>query len=423
MLNLNNGSVGLIGYGVSNKALCKYLMGKGIYPTVHAPTSCSIPKGMSCVFGEGYLDNLEETVFRSPGVHPGKIGKKSYTEVEYGFDLIDTFKVGITGSDGKTTTSTLVYLMLMRGGKNTFLAGNIGKPVIEIAPLVRAEDFLVCELSSFQLYGFEPCLDVGVITNISENHLDWHADMDDYINAKKNILAKSKRRVLNFDCPIVKEMAKDCTTYFSLRDCSSYLGNGHDFVHVVGGAVYYNEALLFFVKDVCLKGEFNLQNILCATAVAYPIVGKEAVERVAREFCGVENRMEQVCQIDGVTYICSAIDTTPERTRKTLSAFDISKVVPILGGSHKGLSYDCLGDVLQNAKAVILCGANSEMIRKSLNRQAIKVNTLEEAVNVAKGLCDHGDFVILTPASASFDMFENYKEKAKCFKNVVRGLR
>ena len=423
MVDLKNKSVGLIGYGTSNQAMCAHLLKKGIMPTVRDKDACCVPSGLKTVFGGDYLLAGEDIVFRSPGVRPDKICTRGqvFTEASYGLDLCNAYKIGVTGSDGKTTTSTLIYRMLCVGNKNAFLGGNIGKPIVSIADRLAQGDFLVAELSSFQLMDMEPCLDVAAVTNITENHLDWHTHMGEYVGAKAHILKNAKRRVLNYDDPLVRSLAK-ADVYFSLNDRRKMLGKC-DFVHIVNGQVCYNDTPLFPVSDICLKGQFNVQNVLCALGCTYNLVDKKALWRVAREFCGVENRMESVLTLGGVEFVCSAIDSTPSRTVKTLSAFDLSRTVCILGGYDKNLSYECLRAPLSQAKGVVLCGENRDKIAACVNRRVTIVNTLEEAVAAAYGIATDGDTVILTPASASFDMFKNYREKASAFKRAVNRMQ
>ena len=423
MLDIKEKSVSLIGYGISNKALCKYLIKQGCKPVIRCADTVDVPKGAFGAFGENYLDTKEDVVFRSPSVRPDKIrgDGQVLTEADLALNLCRGFKIGISGSDGKTTTTTLVHQMLREGGKSAFIGGNIGFPLIKYVPLVKESDYLVAELSSFQLMDMTARLHIGAVTSISENHLDWHAHMDEYICAKSKITKNASLAVLNYDDPIVKNLPAQQVTYFSTQNLS-HLVERHNVFHIVGGEICYNEIPLFPVKDICLKGSFNIQNVLCAVACTYGIVGKDACHRVAKRFCGVEGRMEEVGTVKGVKFICSAIDSTPTRTDKTLSAFDKSRVVCILGGYDKNLSYDLLSQTLQDVKGVVLCGENSEKIEKSINRHAVRVNTLEEAVTVAYKISSPGDFVILSPASASFDMFKNYHEKASCFKNAVRGI-
>lgn len=423
MLDLNNKSIALIGYGESNRALGKYLTEKGASFTVRCPKKCDLPVGQPAVFGEGYLDTCEDIIFRSPGVRPDLFKKRVYTEIGFALELTRAFKIGVSGSDGKTTTSTLIYRMLSAGGKSAFLGGNIGFPFIEICERLSPSDFMVAELSSFQLMDNEPYLHIAAVTNVSENHLDWHKNMDEYVCAKRNIVKNASVAVLNYDDPIVRDFANDLPSvkriYFSLDDQSSAVGGDDSFVYVFDGYIYFDAERLFPVSEICLRGAFNLKNILCAIGCVYPIVGKESCERVGREFCGVGGRQEIVCQKNGITYVNSAIDTTPTRTENTLSAFPLDRVVAILGGYDKNLDYSSLGEATRNLKAMVLCGENKEKIGAAVKCRTVKVNNLCEAVNVSSAIAQRGDFVILTPASASFDMFENYKEKGKFFEKCI----
>ena len=424
MLDIKDKSVALIGYGKSNKAVLRYLMKKGIYPVVHSRELCELPQQISASFGDGYLNTWEDVIFRSPSVRPDKIKGTGevHTEISFALELSKGFKIGITGSDGKTTTSTLIYRMLTKGGENAYLCGNIGAPLIGNAELTRDEDFIVAELSSFQLYDASPSLDVCAITSISQNHLDWHRDMDEYVAAKKNILKNSRLRVLNYDNELLRSFARQGDTCFSLENRSVELCHGVNLIHIVNGVICYNEKELFPLSEIALRGEFNIQNIMCAVGCVYGVVDLQSIRSVAREFCGVDNRMQHVGTACGVEFISSAIDSTPARTEKTLSAFPGERVICILGGYDKNLSYDCLRHALKDVKGVILCGENKDKILASIKRKAVVVNTLKEAVLSAYSMAKAGDFVILSPASASFDMFKNYIEKADCFKEVVRGL-
>lgn len=426
MLDLHGKSVALIGYGVSNRALGEYLTKRGIDFVVRCPTECDLPKGQRAVFGSGYLDACEDVVFRSPGVHPRLIGRRAYTEVGYGLELCRGFKIAVTGSDGKTTTSTLIHRMLLAGGKSAFLGGNIGCPIVELGSGLTEGDFLVTELSSFQLMDMTPHLDIGAVTNVSQNHLDWHENMDEYISAKENIVKNASLGVLNYDDGAVREFGCRCNgqkkIYFSLENLDFLVGTGNSYAYVAQGQVCFDGVRLFPVADICLRGDFNLQNILCAVGCAYPLVGKDACHAVAREFCGARGRQEVVCQKNGVTYVCSAIDTTPTRTKNTLSAFPKNRTVAILGGYDKNLDYTCLKEATRDLKAAVLCGENREKIRGVAMCPIYDAHTLEGAVTLCAKIATAGDFVILTPASASFDMFKNYREKEECFVAAVSSL-
>ena len=233
MLDIKSGDISLIGYGISNRALCNYFLKKGISLTVRCPQECELPEGVKGIFGNEYLNVTEKTVFRSPGVRPNLINGECeiYTEIGYALEKAPSFKIGVTGSDGKTTTSTLIYRMLMCGGKNAFLCGNVGSALIGIADKIGKGDYVVAELSSFQLFDCAPFLDVAAVTNITENHLDWHKDISEYISAKKNIVKNAKCAVLNYDDPVVRNFECKNKVYFSLRDCTDKLNSCFDFAH------------------------------------------------------------------------------------------------------------------------------------------------------------------------------------------------
>ena len=239
MLDVRGKRVALIGYGVSNKALCDYLIQEGATPVIRCAQPVDVPDGAVGAFGNDYLDTKEEIVFRSPSVRPDRIvGDYVTTEADYALGLCNGCKIGISGSDGKTTTTTLVHQMLCQGGKTAFLGGNIGFPLIKYVPLARQGDYLVAELSSFQLMDLTATLDIGAVTNISENHLDWHTDMDEYILAKSRLLKNSRLAVLNYDDPAVRDLPAERAVYFSLQDLSCLVGK-LDVFHIVGGKICF----------------------------------------------------------------------------------------------------------------------------------------------------------------------------------------
>lgn len=421
MLDLKGKSISLIGFGESNKALYRFFTKKGIKVLIRSKEDCSLPSGQGGVFGDGYLDTDEDIIFRSPGVHPRLIKGKStvYTEVGFGLERARCKKIAVTGSDGKTTTATLIHQMLNRGGKNALLGGNIGKPIVEFSASLSRDDYLVTELSSFQLMDMCPYLDVAVVTNVSQNHLDWHADMDEYICAKRNITKNATLAVLNYDDLIVRDFECKKKIYFSLENQLDRVNDGWDFVHLADGKILYNKTEILPLSQVRLSGEYNLRNVMSAIGATYGIIDRDKAALVAKEFCGVGGRSEEICKIDGVTYVNSPIDTTPSRTKSTLSAYPLNRVVAILGGYDKNLDYECLKTELSQLKALVLCGENKEKIRRVASCHTICVNTLDEGVSACRGLATDGDYVVLTPASASFDMFKNYKEKGRAFERAV----
>ena len=411
-------SVGLVGFGVSSKALFDYFS-KGDYNIfVHLEREEKLPKGATCVFGSDYLTCNEDLVFRSPSVRPDRI-RSAVTpicESTYALSLLDSGKIGITGSDGKTTTSTLVSLLLQEYGKSTFLGGNIGVPII--SAINKMYEYYVCELSSFQLMDPSPTLDVAIITSITENHLDYHTDMNEYITAKKSILQNAKRCVLPYDSQLIRSFAGGKNvTFVSLNDISHVKS---DKIYIKDGYVFKNDTQLLDVSRVLLRGKFNLLNLMLAIG-AMPYIDDEPIQRVAYSFCGVPHRMELVREIDGISFYNSSIDTTPSRTLATLSAFDREKTIIILGGYDKNLSYHCLKEGLENIKCAILLGESKSKIAPYIKRP-IFVNNLNEAVAYAYKIARDGDTVLLSPACASFDMYSSYIERGEHFKKAVSLL-
>ena len=423
---LKNKSVSLIGFGKSNQALYSYLKKKGIDPIIRVPTECNLPQNAKAVVGGDYLDAQEDFVFRSPVVRPDKINTNGriYTEIGYFLENTSAIKIGITGSDGKTTTSSLIYEMLRAQGLNAHLGGNIGTPLIDKLDTLRESDLCVVELSSFQLFDIKPRLDIGIITNISQNHLDWHLDMNEYVSAKKNILTNAEQVVLPYGLFPKKHLKDKKTTYFSLDNLEPYMEKGASYVYLKDDYIYRNGKPLMRASELSLRGRFNLLNFLCATSACFDYVSVDTLQLVAREFKGVECRMQTVCTRDGITFIDSSIDSTPTRTLATLSALEAGRVVIILGGYDKGLDYSVLKDALLKTRAVVLCGENKEKILPHIreHKRIIITSTLKEATQSAIYCATDGDCVVLSPASASFDMFENYKARSRAYRQAINEI-
>ncbi len=423
---LNGARVCLLGYGVSNKAMCQYLIKKEIFPSVRNKEKIPLPQGVTGIFGNGYLNADEDIVFRSPGIRGEEISKTSrvYTEATFALEEINAHKIGITGSDGKTTTTTLIYKMLSAEGHIAHACGNIGTPIISLADKVTPDDFLACELSSFQLFDNEPAIDTAVITSISENHLDWHASLAEYLYSKRNILKRARCAVINYDMEYRELFTHHTTTYFSTRQIPRAFSPRESLVYIKDGYIYYNEKRLFPKSEIKLKGEYNLSNALASIGAVYPYVSIKKMREVLSTFDGVEHRSQEISQLGGVTFVDSSVDSSPSRTQKTLSCYPLEKSIVIMGGYDKSLSYECLEGATRGAKLIILMGANREKIRKCITgaKRVILVNNIFEATTLAYKNSIAGDFIILSPASASFDMFKNYIERAEKFKEAIRGL-
>ena len=315
--------------------------------------------------------------------------------------------------------------MLLADGKSARLCGNIGTPAIVGATETKEDTYTVFEMSSFQLFDMRPTLDCAVITGISENHLDWHTDIGEYIGAKENILANASRSVLLYDKTLLEMSARHKSEYsfFALSDFEAPRGAHKSCIK--DGFVLFDGMRVLEIDKIKLKGKFNLLNIQCALCALYGTVDLDAVSEVAYTFSGVEGRMSVIGTFGGVTVIDSSIDSTPSRTAATLSALDKSRCVVLLGGYDKGLSYEALSDAVRGVKGVVICGANSQKIYEAVRGvvRAHITNNFECAVSEACDACESGDILLLSPASASFDMFENYRQRASEFARIVRGYK
>lgn len=424
-------SLSLVGYGVSNQALASYFINNGVSFLVRTPERVDTPCGVVNVYGGDYLDSHEDIVFRSPALRPEKIKTDGIitTEIKYALSKAHGIKIGVTGSDGKTTVSTLISEILKNSGKETLLCGNIGIPLIDKIHFTSDKTHIVCELSSFQLLDHYPYLDTAVITNITENHLDWHLSFDEYIEAKLGIVKNASRIILDTDNEYLRRTISDISADKRLV-CVSFdkpyaKKENSDCVYIENGYICYNEERLLSTERIRLSGSFNIKNYALAIAAAYPYAHKAGIERTADEFCGVKSRMELVCERNGVRFYDSSIDSTPSRTKSTLESFDKAKTALILGGYDKNLDYSLLSAAVDGMKCVVLCGENSPKIYDAIKSSKTKIfveEIFDNAVKRAYSLCVSGDSVLLSPASASFDMFANYKERSNAFSRIVRKL-
>lgn len=426
-----DGRVALIGYGVSNKAVYEFLKSYGCDFVIRSKDPVSDHNGIRCIVGDGYLDTEEEIVFRSPSCMPWRIRGKGavFSEASFSLPLLSCRKIGVTGSDGKTTVSTLINAFLREGGISSYMGGNNGYPLIKYLGSIRKKDTLVCELSSFQLVDMTPMLDTAVITGITENHLDIHCSMEEYARSKANALVNCKCAVINADNAYADFFIKNATgcgkTVLATIDESKVAyGDTATYVYPKNGYIYHGEEALFPVSCIHLMGNFNILNVCMAVGAVYPTVSADCIRRALDRFYGVPSRMEFTAIKNGISFYDSSIDSTPARTVATLSAFERKKTLVLLGGYDKNLSYDSLREGLAGIKCAIISGANSEKIYRSL-KGVCKIALcadLKESIKTAYRIAEEGDSVILSPASASFDAFENYKERSEKFKETVRGL-
>ncbi len=400
--------------------------------------------GAELKLGEGYLDNLEvDIIFRTPGMNfhlpelerARKRGIAVTSEMEVFFDLCPATIFAVTGSDGKTTTTTLIAKMLEAEGKRVFVGGNIGTPLLPEIENITADDFVVAELSSFQLISMRKSPDVAVVTNVAPNHLDVHKDMDEYVEAKKNILLHQNafsRTILNRDNDITESFRKDVRGQSLGFSMSRRLNNGAwlDQDGVLHMAYRGIDVPVVDRKEIRVLGDHNVENYLTAIAAVWGYVGVDNICKVAREFGGVEHRIEFVREVNGVKYYNDSIASSPTRTIAGLKAFD-QKVMLIAGGYDKHIPFEpMMPYVVEKVKTLYLCGDTADKIEQCLRDYAgyngspeiVRVKDIAEAVAQAHKNAVQGDIVTLSPACASFDAYPNFVCRGNHFKQLVNEL-
>ena len=443
--------VSVVGIGVSNVPLIKFLLEAGAKVTAHDKRDAerlgeSYIKlkvlGAEFVLGDDYLDGIPtdtEVIFKTPGLRPDAVqlcaaverGASLTSEMELFFELCPCPIIAVTGSDGKTTTTSLVGEMLKAEGYTCHIGGNIGKPLLAEVENMTKADMAVVELSSFQLFSMKHSADVAVVTNVTPNHLDWHKDFDEYKNAKKNVFSNNKncRVILNFDNDVTKDFFDEAPNpmYFS-RQNSLETGvtlNDGDIVIRKNG----EEKRIISTADIKIPGLHNVENYMAAIGAVYPFVSRETIEKVAKNFGGVPHRIELVRTLDGVRYYNDSIASSPARTTAGLKSFD-KKVILIAGGYDKKIPFDEFGEVVNTyVKTLVLVGATSEKIenavRMAKNFDGLEIiceTEFELAVKSAKASATEGDIVLLSPACASFDLFDNFEVRGNTFKDIVNGF-
>ena len=397
--------------------------------------------------GKENLQHLKgfDIIFRSPSAMPFipeieeeiKRGAIVTSEIEMVLKLSPSKIIGVTGSDGKTTTTSLIYHIMKKGGYHCFLGGNIGTPLFTEIKNMRPEDVVVLELSSFQLMDMDISPMVSVITNVTPNHLNVHRSYEEYIDAKKNIFKSQNEKgivVLNYDNDITRNFAKEVkgkTIFFSSRE---KLDNGYIYDREDEMIKYCEDGVrrhIISKKDILLRGIHNYENICAALAATSSFVDFDLQIKAIKEFSGVEHRLEFVREINGAKWYNDSIGTSPTRTIAGLYAYD-ENIVLIAGGYDKHLDYEPIGKpIVEKVGALILLGATApkieEATRKALNQEGKVMpiyvcDTLEQAVNLARDKSKMGDVVLFSPASASFDLFKNFMERGEKFKELVNQL-
>ncbi|MBQ7737620.1 MAG: UDP-N-acetylmuramoyl-L-alanine--D-glutamate ligase [Oscillospiraceae bacterium] len=451
--SLKSKTVAVIGLGVSNKPLLELLLNAGCRVTVRdkqdrekmGPKADELEaRGCTLVLGDEYLSNLtEDVIFRTPGLLPtvpalreaAKRGSQLTSEMEAFFALCPGHIIAVTGSDGKTTTTTVISELLKAQGMRVFLGGNIGTPLLDRVSEMAVSDWIVLELSSFQLHSMACHPRIAVITNVSPNHLDVHDSYEDYQVSKKQIfLAQEKDDVLvlNADNAITASFAAESRGQVRFFSRQTRPENGF---YMEDGIIWRSEngtsERFLDADEIRIPGLHNAENFMAAFAAVDGIVSPENCRRVAREFAGVAHRLEKFRTLRGVTYCNDSIASSPTRTIAGLHALD-RKPILIAGGYDKHLPFDVLGDeICLHVKELFLTGFTAEKILAAVKASryydpsALPVHVIpsfRDAVLAASAAAKEGDMVLLSPACASFDMFKNFEERGNTFKSIVNEL-
>lgn len=450
---LNGKKIAVCGIGISNTPLIKSFLEKGARVIACdrrsaeqiGPLAKELEnEGAELKLGDDYLSDLEvDIIFRTPGmsfnlpelVSARKRGIAVTSEMEVFFDLCPATIFAVTGSDGKTTTTTLIAKMLEAEGKKVFVGGNIGKPLLPEIENITADDFVVAELSSFQLISMRKSPDVAVVTNVAPNHLDIHKDMDEYVEAKKNILLHQNafsRTVLNRDNEITesfRSFVRGQSLGFSMK---RRLNNGAwlDSKGILHMAYRGIDVPVLDRKDIAVIGDHNVANYLAAITAVWGYVGVDTINKVAKEFGGVAHRIELVRELNGVKFYNDSIASSPTRTIAGLKAFD-RKVFLIAGGYDKHIPFEPLMPYLvEKVKTLYLCGDTAQKIEDCLKNyegyngspEIVRTKDIKEATQLAYKAAKSGDIITLSPACASFDAFPNFAARGNYFKEVVNSL-
>lgn len=450
MDGLKGKQVAVIGLGVSNTPLVERLLDAGVHVLAcdkrrreefNGLIESLENRGLETALGPDYLEHLEgeDVIFRTPGLRPDmpqiaravERGAQLTSEMEAFIALCPCRIIAVTGSDGKTTTTTIIAGMLKAAGYRVFVGGNIGNPLLCRVDEIRPDDMVVLELSSFQLMTVKQSPSIAVVTNLAPNHLDVHRDMEEYVAAKRNIFAYQDacdKLVLNADNKITAGFAQEARGQVTLFSRKKTVENG---VYLKDGMVMYCGRPILPAEDIRIPGLHNLENYMAAIAVVEELVPDEVIRDFARTFGGVEHRIELVRELDGVSWYNDSIASSPSRTIAGLRSFK-KKVILIAGGYDKHIPYDDLGpEIINSVKALLLTGDTAQAIKAAVRAapdyqpglpEIVDCTDLREAVEKARAMAKPGDVVIMSPASASFDRFKNFMERGNAFKDLVNGL-
>lgn len=432
--------IAILGYSLEGRSSYEYFSSQGGHDLTicDSDTAVKVPRGAKSVLGTDYLDDLDrfDLLVRTAGLSPAAIMDKNPGVADKITSNLNEFLkacptgnvIGVTGTKGKGTTSTLISLMLKAAGKQVGLAGNIGLPALELLPELSADSWVVLELSSFQLIDTQASPHIGVCLMVAPEHLDWHAGTDEYFEAKSRMFAR--------------QSAEDIAIYFSDNEVSKRIaagGKGRKIPYYAPpGAAIESGAVRIDGKDICktdelkLLGRHNWQNVCAAVTAVWQVTqDTEALRSVLTGFSGIEHRLEMVRELDGVSYYDDSYGTTPETAQVAIEAFDKEPVIVILGGRAKGIPFDGLAKFVagrDNVKRVLAIGETGPEIASLLRGQGFDRVTetgskdIGEIVSRARGLAGPGDVVLLSTACTSFDMFRNYKQRGEMFTEAVRAL-
>ena len=445
--SLKGKNILVMGLGVSNRPLVRLLLSYGCTvtgcdrtPREKLDAEILELESLGCTLkvGEDYLENLQaDLVFRTPGMHPDipalkklrESGATVTSEMQVFFELCPCHLLAVTGSDGKTTTTTLISEILKADGKTVWLGGNIGTPLLSSIPKMERDHWAVVELSSFQLMDMTLSPQVAVITNLAPNHLDVHKDMEEYIWAKQNLYRYQKPvdvLVLNGDNAITKAFQGIGETRYFSRQKTLEKG-----IYLKDNTIYRDETPVLDAGTILLPGVHNVENYMAAIAALQGIASDDAIRHVAANFGGVEHRIELVRIVNGVKYYNDSIASSPSRTIAGLKSFS-QKVMLIAGGYDKHIPYDVLGpEICEKVRVLFVNGATGPQIRQAVeqapgyapgNLEIVDCADFTDAVKKAVQLSKEGDIVLMSPASAAFDQFKNFMERGNYFKKLIMEL-
>lgn len=442
--SLKDKKITVIGIGVSNVPLIKFLCANGAVVTACDKRCAEDLKdefetlkefNVSYKLGENYLDNLSgDVIFKTPGmrfdIEPLVIARNNgsivTSEMEVFFELCPCRIIAVTGSDGKTTTTTLIAEILKKQGYKVWLGGNIGNPLVGDLENINENDIAVLELSSFQLHTMKASANVSVVTNLSPNHLDMHKDMDEYTEAKKNIYryqSENDRLVVNFDNEITFKMAYEAIGDVTMFSRNNFLDKG---ISLKDGFICKNGKEILDISCIRIPGMHNVENYMAAIAATEGLADMDTIKWVAQNFGGVEHRIEFVREVNGVKYYNDSIASSPTRAIAGLHSFD-KKVIIIAGGYDKKIPFDDYGyELKDHVKMLFLMGVTAPKIKAAAEKAGmndiVMCSDMNDAVNKAYKYAEAGDIVMLSPACASFDMFKNFMVRGIAFKEAVNAL-